>query len=227
MVERYRLPPGRGVTPPTGFRSSRPGGATGRRSRHDGSVSENRIETEPHDPGTRADGESPPDATTPIEPGRRRRPDRATIAMLLVLLVGILLVVRGLLVGITGEDRADLPEFVESVTPVPEAVQVPNQSNVFVDLATGFTGVLVIDGVELETVNIDELGDTEVEPGQQVDLPPVTRFEPGNNTLTFTPNESAAISEFEDGVHVAEVVYWRIEDGRQFARSYTWTFNVV
>ncbi len=147
--------------------------------------------------------------------------------MLLVLGVGIFLVVRGLLVGITGDDRADLPSFVESVDPVPEAVQVPNQTNVFVDLASGFTGVLIIDGVELETVNVDELGQTDIEPGQQVELPPVTRFEPGNNTLTFTPNESAAITEFADGQHTAEVVYWRVEDGRQFARSFSWTFNVV
>jgi len=186
-------------------------------------VSEHRIDTE--SPG--AGAETTAGGSTPIEAGRRRRPDKITVAMLLVLLVGILLVVRGLLVGITGDDRADLPQFIQSVTPVPEAVQVPNQSNVFVDLASGFTGVLVIDGVELETVNVDELGQTDVEPGQQVELPPVTRFEPGNNTLTFTPNESAAVTQFEDGEHTAEVVYWRIEDGRQFARTFTWTFTVV
>jgi hypothetical protein len=149
------------------------------------------------------------------------------IIMLLVLGVGIFLVIRGLLVGITGDDRADLPPFVESVDPVPEAVQIPNQSSVFVDLESGFTGVLIIDDVELETVNIDELGQSDVEPGQQIDLPPVTRFEPGNNTLTFTPNETAAITDFDNGVHTAEVVYWRIEDGRQFARSFAWTFTVV
>ena len=150
-----------------------------------------------------------------------------TVLMILVLGVGSLLVVRGLLVGITGDERADLPEFVQSIDPVPEAVQVPNQTNVFVDLATGFTGVLVIDGIEIETRNIDELGDVDVEPGQQIEIPPVTRFEPGNSTLTFTPSDGAVISEFEDGEHTAQLIYWRIEDGRQFARTFTWTFTVV
>lgn len=160
-------------------------------------------------------------------PRRRRRPDRLTVLMILVLGVGSVLVVRGLLVGITGDERADLPEFIESVDPVPEAVQIPNQTNVFVDLAAGFTGVLVIDGIEIETRSVDELGDLDIEPGQQVEIPPVTRYEPGNSTLTFTPSADAAITEFEDGDHTAQVIYWRIEDGRQFARSYTWTFTVV
>jgi hypothetical protein len=35
------------------------------------------------------------------------------------------------------------------------------------------------------------------------------------------------ISEFSDGEHRAKVIYWRVEDGRQQARSYAWTFNVV
>ena len=149
------------------------------------------------------------------------------IFMVIVLLIGSMLVVRGLLVGITGDERADLPTHVESVQPVPEAVQVLNQSNVFVDLDAGFTGVLVIDGIELETLNIDELADDAVEPGQQVELPPVTRYEPGNATLTFTPSAGAPITEFDDGVHTVEVVYWPIEEGRRAARTFTWTFTVV
>ena len=171
------------------------------------------------------------DVTVPTESaptgGRWRRPDRTTVIMILLLLVGSLFVARGLLVGITGDERADLPTFIESVEPVPEAVQVLNQSNVFVDLATGYTGVLVIDDVEIATVNIDELGQAEVEPGQQIELPPVTRYEPGNATLTFTPSSTAPITQFVDGDHTVEVIYWRVEDGRQFARSYTWTFTVV
>lgn len=156
-----------------------------------------------------------------------RRLDRVTVLMLVALLVGFILVVRGVLVGITGDEQANLPEFIEAVEPVPDAVQAPNQSNVFVDLAPGFTGVLVIDGIEIETVDIGQLGEIDVEPGQQVDVPPVTRFEPGNSTLTFTPSPGAPITEFEDGEHTVDVVYWRIEDGRQFARTFTWSFNVV
>ena len=102
-----------------------------------------------------------------------------------------------------------------------------SQSSVTVDLEQGYTGVLVLDGVELETVNLDEVGSVAVEPGKQVDIPPVTLYEPGNATLTFTPTEGAVIEEFESGLHVAEVVFWRIVDGRARADTYTWTFNVI
>lgn len=150
-----------------------------------------------------------------------------TVLMIGLLGIGIFMFVRGVLVGITGDDRIDLPEFIESVEPVPDAVQVLNQTSVFVDLAEGYTGVFVIDGVEIETVDIGQLGGLDVEPGQQVDVPPVTRFEPGNNTLTFTPSPGAPVTEFGAGEHTVEVVYWPIEDGRRFARSFSWTFNVV
>ncbi len=195
------------------------------RSRHDGAVSE----TDTTEVTDRVDDQADDGAETESTdtPVRRRWPDRTTVIMILLLLVGSLFVARGLLVGITGDDRANLPRFIESVEPVPEAVQVLNQSNVFVDLATGYTGVFVIDGVEIETRNIDELSNDAVEPGQQVELPPVTRYEPGNATLTFTPSSTAPITQFVDGDHTVELIYWRIEDGRQFARSFSWTFTVV
>ena len=180
--------------------------------------------------GDSDDVEAPDTTDAPDESAPRsgwRRPDRTTVLMILLLLVGSLFVARGLLVGITGDERADLPTYIESVEPVPEAVQVLNQSSVFVDLVSGYTGVLVIDGVEIETVDIEDVVQADIEPGQQVELPPVTRYEQGNATLTFTPSASAPISQFVDGDHTVEVIYWRIEDGRRFARSYTWTFTVV
>lgn len=175
--------------------------------------------TDRSDPVTNAD--------TPVDPDRRWWRDKPTLAMIGLLLVGSLFVARGVLVGITGDDRANLPDLIEAVEPVPEAVQVLNQSNVFVDLAGGHTGVLVIDGFEIETKNIDELSNDTVEPGQQVELPPVTRYEPGNATLTFTPSATAPITQFVDGEHTVEVIYWPIAEGRQFARSFSWTFTVV
>ena len=173
--------------------------------------------------GTEFDTESVPEAVRPARP----RVDK-TLAIVIVLMgIGAFFLTRGLLVGITGDERADLPPFIESINPVPEAVQVLNQTSVFVDLAGGYTGVLVVDGIEIETRSLDELGRIDAEPGQQIDLPPVTIFEPGNSTLTFTPNATAPITEFVDGEHTAEVIYWRIEDGRQRSRSFTWTFAIV
>ncbi|MDJ0769329.1 MAG: hypothetical protein QNJ12_11065 [Ilumatobacter sp.] len=160
-------------------------------------------------------------------PARRWRADKPLLIVSALVAVGLFLIVRGLLVGITGDERANLPDLIDRVDPVPEAVQVLSQSGVFVDLAPGHTGVLVIDGIEIETVNVDELGNVQVEPGQQIEIPPVTIYEAGNSTLTFTPSEGAPITGFDSGEHTAQVIYWRIDEGRQRARSFTWTFNVV
>jgi hypothetical protein len=165
------------------------------------------------------------DATTVA--GSRLRLDKSVITVSLVLLVGLILVTYGVLSGVTGDDRANLPALIERVDPVPEAVQVLNQTSVFADLAAGHTGRFIIDGVDIETVGVDELGDIAAQPGVQVDLPPVTIFEPGNSTLTFTPSANAPITEFTEGEHTVQLIYWLIQDGEARARSYTWTFTTV
>lgn len=162
--------------------------------------------------------------------GRLRRwwrGDKSVLIVTAVVALGFVLVLRGVLSGVTGDERAGLPPEIESLQPVPEAVQVLSQSSVFVDLAPNYTGVLIIDGIEIETVNVEEIGRIDVEPGQQVDLPPVTIFEPGNATLTFAPGSDAPIEEFAEGEHDVELLYWKVDETRQRARSYTWTFNVV
>jgi hypothetical protein len=159
---------------------------------------------------------------------RERRPvDRTLLLVSLAIAVGLVLVVRGLVIGVTGDERSNLPSLVESVDPAVEAVQVLRQTRVFVDLATGYTGVLVIDGLEIETINVDQFSERRAEPGQQVDLPPVTIFESGNSTLSFAPGDGAPIESFTNGEHQAQVIYWSVDEGRQRSRSFTWTFNVV
>lgn len=167
----------------------------------------------------------PGDPTAPERP--RRRVDKTLLIVSFFVGLGIMLVVRGVLIGVTGEERSPLPDAIEQVDPVPEAVRVLSQTRVFVDLAPGYTGRLVIDGAEIETVAIDQLSNDAVEPGRQISLPPVTIYEPGNATLTFTPADGAPIEQFDEGLHEATVVYWRIEDGEARARSYSWTFNTV
>jgi hypothetical protein len=179
------------------------------------------------------------DAGTELEPvsetagvaapsgGRRRRVDRRLLLASMAIAAGLVIIVWGVLVSVTGDERSPLPDDIERIEPVPDAVQVLSQSSVVVDLETGYEGVLVIDGIELETVNLDELGSIQIEPGRQIDVPPVTVYEPGNATLTFTPSEGAVIEEFDSGLHEVTVLYWKIEEGRQRAESYRWTFNVV
>ena len=172
--------------------------------------------------GSSAD--TPPD--TPLR-RRRWRIDPKLLIASLIIGFGLALVTRGVLVSVTGDDRSPLPEWIESVEPVPEAEQALSQTSVFVDLVAGYTGVLIIDGVEIETVDVGSIANDRVEPGEQVSVPAATVYEPGNATLTFTPSADAAITEFDEGEHRATVEFWDLDESRQKARRYTWTFNVI
>ena len=187
--------------------------------RHDGGVTSSPTETT--GPET-----TDPETTAPAGPWWRRV-DRSLLVVSFIVAVGVMFVIRGVLVGVTGDERSDLPAQIERVDPVPDAVRVLSQTSVFVDLAPGYTGRLVVDGVELETVGIDEIGSGQFEPGQQITLPPKTIYEPGNATLTFTPSAGAPIERFEEGIHEATVVFWLIAEGPERSRSYSWTFNTA
>jgi hypothetical protein len=150
----------------------------------------------------------------------------------MVIAAGIVLVVIGFRSSVTGRKALLLPPTIESIDPVRGAVRVPAQTRVFVDLLAGYTGVLVIDGIELKTVDPNDLSTNDggsapaVVPGQQVSLPPTTIYERGNATLTFVPTEGAPIEEFEQGSHTVTVIYWKILESRAKSLSYTWTFSV-
>ena len=161
----------------------------------------------------------------------RARPRRVDVKLLLASLaiaIGLVLVGVALLRAETDDPREDLPAAVEDVSPVPDAVQVLAQTQVIADLAEGYEARLTIDGTELETVRLDELGNANAEPGTQVDVPVgVVVFEPGNATLTFTPGEGGPIERFAPGRHTATVLYWKAEDGPDAARSYSWSFEAI
>src|SRR6185312_7442056 len=139
--------------------------------------------------------------------------------------VGLVVVVIGVLRGITGKAAENLPSLIQAVEPVPGAINVPNQSRIFVDLAAGYTGVLVVDGVELQTISEDELRN--VAPGEQAKQALTTVFAEGNATLTFQPVKGAPIESLSEGPHTASVIYWKLTDDRNASRSFTWHFTVV
>jgi hypothetical protein len=169
-----------------------------------------------------------PSISTPKRP--RRRIDRGLLVASLVIACGIVLVAFGLTTALTGSDGIDRPDAIESLQPVENAVQVLQQERVVVDLQAGYEARLVIDGIELPTTIIGQADvdpNQQPEPGQQVDLPTSAVFDPGNAVISFQPVEGALIESFEEGLHEAQVIFWRIEDGPDQARSYRWEFNVI
>ena len=154
----------------------------------------------------------------------RRRFDRGLLIASLVIACGAVLIVWGMLDALTGDDGIDRPDAIESLTPVENAVQVLQQEGIMVDFQYGYEARLFIDGMEIP---VTELGQIEVEPGQQLDLPPTAVFEPGNAVLTFQPTEGAPIESFSEGLHEAKVIFFKTLEGPDTARSYSWRFNVV
>ncbi len=154
-----------------------------------------------------------------------RRPNWPILVASLILASCLVAAGYALDLAITGSESQNLPTAIESIDPLRGARQVPSQTSILVDLETGYEGVLVVDGLELETVRLDELQD-ESRPGQQVTLPATTIFEPGNATLTFDPSENAEISSFTQGEHIIKVIYWKSIEGRGSALTYTWSFEV-
>ncbi|MEO5723891.1 MAG: hypothetical protein ABIQ39_09095 [Ilumatobacteraceae bacterium] len=156
-------------------------------------------------------------------PQFRRLKPRLLICSFLIA-VGIVLAVLGVMRSVTGKAAQQLPPLIQSVTPVRDAVQVPEQSQVVVDLTQGYTGVLVIDGVELATIDQFDLS-AGIQPGEQAAIPLSTVYAEGNATLTFQPTKGAAIESFTQGTHVVKVIYWKLVEGRTAAHSYLWSFT--
>jgi hypothetical protein len=167
------------------------------------------------------------DAPTSGKP-RRRKLDRGLLIASFAIACGLVLVIFGLFIAETGDEGVDRPEEIESVQPVEDAVQVLRQERVVVDLEAGLEARLVIDGIELPTVQLGQADiDPTAAPGQQIDLPPAAVFDPGNAVISFQPIEGAPIKSFSQGLHEVQVIYWNIEDGPNRARSYIWSFNVI
>ena len=85
----------------------------------------------------------------------RRRIDVKLLLASLGIAAGIVMVVAGVRASVTGSDEQNLPAEIEAIDPVRGATQVPQQSNVFIDLSPGYRAVLSIDGIEIPTVSID------------------------------------------------------------------------
>lgn len=140
--------------------------------------------------------------------------------------IGIFLIFIGFNSGATGRDAQRLPDVIERMSPGP-GDQVLQQSQIFVDFVDGYNASLAIDGIALETTRLDELSDNGAtpKPGAQVEIPPTAIYDPGNFTISFLPQDGAPITSLTQGTHTATVLFWKITEGPDSARSFTWEFD--
>lgn len=141
--------------------------------------------------------------------------------------IGLILIVMGLQSATTGRDAQNIPAAIEEMSPGP-GDQVVQQAQISVDFIEGYEASLIIDGITIETTRLDELsaeGNAQLEPGAQLEIPPTAIFDPGNYIISFTPQEGAPIEVFSQGNHTAQVIYWKMVDGREKAKSFTWEFE--
>jgi len=168
--------------------------------------------------------ESEGTVTTP--PVRRR----LSIEMVLIsagLAIGLMMVILGLMSATTGRDALGYPDQIVGVSPAPNDRQVLSQTEISVDLIDGYEAELILDGIEIPTTRLEDAAPQQAKPGQQIELPKTAIYDQGNSLIRFEPTEGAAVERYDVGVHQVTVNFWKIEDGRNAARSFSWSFEVL
>ena len=105
----------------------------------------------------------------------------------------------------TRVDTTGKPAEVESVSPQGGDLDL-RQITIAADLAPGFTGYLLLDGVEIPADDV--------------------RFELALNSLTLVPTPDSDYAQLQPGRHCAGVVYWPIGQTRAAGKSHTWCFRL-
>ncbi len=151
-----------------------------------------------------------------------RRPlDLRRLGASLLIAGALALIIYGFASAETGNEAVEINDpAVERVVPSPGAL-VLRQSQVGADLAPGYRGVLIIDGNELPTDDMQPAGAAS-------SAGPITgaQFDPALNTVLYLPREGAVLPEFAPGEHHITVVYWKMDETRDQARQFDWTFKV-
>lgn len=151
------------------------------------------------------------DPSTTADRRAQRKAERAPLPAR----IAIGLLVLGCLVGVTwgfgsakNQTEGQLPSVIESVSPVNNALTVPSQSTITVDLKFGYDADLVIDGVEIAR---DQ-----------------TKYDKATAVLRFTPGLDKDMKELAGGVRRVMVIYWPLDGTRETnGLTYNWTFTVT
>jgi hypothetical protein len=127
----------------------------------------------------------------------------------------------------TGRDALGYPDQIVGVSPAPNDRQVLSQTEISVDLIDGYEAELILDGITIPTTRLEDAAPQDVKPGQQIELPKTAIYDQGNSLIRFEPTEGAAVEKYDVGVHKVTVLFWKIEEGRNTARSFSWSFEVL
>lgn len=132
-------------------------------------------------------------------------PYRVGVSLVLALAVSMMYVAFVTSVDRTGEDSAR-DQRVVTVEPAADSAAL-RQSRIFVQLASDYTGVLIVDGAEI--------------PEDQLD-----RSE-GLNTASYMPGPGTETGELKPGQRCAQVVYWLATSSREAGpNEYKWCWQV-
>jgi hypothetical protein len=150
------------------------------------------------------------------------RPPRPTLEVVtdavrrLLVIVAVVAALAGIVFAFTLVDTDDGTNDVavtdagpvEQLIP-PRGSEILRQEAVGVDLRPGWTGVLVINGVEIPEDQLDT--DNAASLGQ----------------ILYTAGSGKAIERFEAGENCITAVVWRVQESRADARNTAWCFNVT
>jgi hypothetical protein len=144
---------------------------------------------------------------------------RIVISALIVIALGM--IIYGFASAQTGDKAVRITDAaIESVYPQPGDI-VLRQSEIRIDLAQGYRGVLIVDGQEIPTYDLQS-SDTGSPTPPRFDA----IYDPALNTVSFTPKVGATKENLSPGRHTVTAVYWKLDESRDRARSFTWAFNV-
>ncbi len=159
--------------------------------------------------------------------GRRRRPSIEMVLISAGLAIGLMMVILGLMSATTGRDALGYPDEIIEVSPAPNDRQVLSQTEISVDLIDGYEAEIILDDITIPTTRLEDASPQDVKPGQQIELPKTAIYDQGNSLIRFEPTEGAAVERYDVGVHRVTVLFWKIEEGRTTARSFSWSFEVL
>ena len=153
---------------------------------------------------------------------RRLHMDRSRLTTAAIATVGLAAIVYGVSISRTGDQSVRPPAGVDRFVPQPGDL-VLRQAQVGIDLAAGYRGELVIDG---QTVPVYDMRTHDCMINTIAFAGKDSVFDPGQNTLYFTPSPGATIERFAPGEHRIVARFWKLCEDPSTAQQTSWTFKV-